>query len=160
MAIRQQCLRATSTFLLLVASCAPAEVETSPAPEPPAASAAVPTTPSPPMASTTIWDGVFTPAQANRGSDVANRVCFACHAETEWTRPGFLGGRNGQSIHALWALIHETMPEDSPGSLSDQQYADVVAYMLELNGAPAGETELPSEESGLLAIRVVPREGL
>jgi hypothetical protein len=46
------------------------------------------------------------------------------------------------------------MPYDSPGALSDQQYTDIVAYMLELNGVPAGTTELPADEAGLSQITI------
>ena len=102
----------------------------------------------------TIMDGVYTDAQAGRGEEVASGVCFACHSESEWTRPLFLRAWNGRPIAGLWQLIEDTMPYDSPGGLTDQEYTDVVAYMLELNGIPAGTTELPADREGLAQITV------
>ena len=34
------------------------------------------------------------------------------------------------------------MPEDNPGSLTDEEYVDVIAYMLSVGGMPAGEADL------------------
>jgi S-disulfanyl-L-cysteine oxidoreductase SoxD len=45
------------------------------------------------------------------------------------------------------------MPQDRPGSLSAEEYADVVAYILRLNGRPAGERELPADAALLARMR-------
>jgi cytochrome c5 len=105
----------------------------------------------------TVWDGVYTAEQAGRGEEIASSVCFACHSESEWTRPLFLGAWNGRAVAGLWGLIEDTMPYDSPGGLTDQEYTDVVAYMMELNGIPAGTTELPADEAGLSQIMFAAR---
>jgi hypothetical protein len=47
-----------------------------------------------------------------------------------------------RTVGDLYEHISETMPEDDPGSLTRQQYVDVVAYILRLNGFPAGRDEL------------------
>ena len=106
--------------------------------------------------SATIWDGVFTSAQADRGQETAQAVCFACHSQSEWTNPMFIRVWSGRPIHQMWENLRMTMPYDSPGRLSAQEYSDVVAYMLELNGAPAGDTELPANADGLMQITVTP----
>ena len=47
------------------------------------------------------------------------------------------------------SMLRATMPMDAPGSLTLQEYTDVVTYILELNEIPAGNTELAGEESRL-----------
>ncbi len=106
----------------------------------------------------TIWDGVYTAAQANRGQQTAQSVCFACHSQSEWQNPMFIRVWSGRPIHQMWENLRMTMPYDSPGRLSAQEYADVVAYMLELNGVPAGEMELPSDANGLMQITVTAQQ--
>jgi hypothetical protein len=61
----------------------------------------------------------------------------------------------------LYEIIRGTMPLDNPGGLSDQEYIDVVAYMLQLNGVPAGRTPLPADAAALkeLRIEVTPAAG-
>ena len=109
-----------------------------------------------PAVAATIWDGVFTSAQASRGQETARAVCFACHSQSEWTNPMFIRVWSGRPIHQMWENLRMTMPYDYPGRLSAQEYSDVVAYMLELNGAPACETELPADAEGLMQITVTP----
>ncbi len=53
----------------------------------------------------------------------------------------------------------ETMPEDDPGSLSAQEYADVLAYILQLNDLPAGGVELPADPVLLEAVSLAPFSG-
>ena len=65
---------------------------------------------------------------------------------------------SGRPIHQMWENLRMTMPYASPGRLTAQEYADVVAYMLELNNVPAGDTELPSTADGLMRITVTNRE--
>jgi hypothetical protein len=46
------------------------------------------------------------------------------------------------------------MPKNEPGSLSPEEYADVLAYLLKLNLMPAGPAELPPDSSALRTIRI------
>jgi hypothetical protein len=64
----------------------------------------------------------------------------------------FLSVRAGRPVGDFVEQIRQTMPYDSPGRLSRQEYTDIVAYMLRLNRIPAGETELPSDQAGQAAI--------
>jgi len=54
----------------------------------------------------------------------------------------------------MFDVISDTMPEDNPGSLKPQEYADVIAYLLKLNNFPAGQDELPPTKETLSAIRM------
>lgn len=103
----------------------------------------------------TIWSGVYTAAQARRGERTAAQFCVACHSSTEWSRPEFLRAWNSKTVEDLFEKIKETMPKSDPGSLEPQEYADVIAYMLKINGAPAGETELSTDEEALEAVKIV-----
>src|SRR5687767_4062186 len=76
----------------------------------------------------TIWDGVYTEAQATRGQRTAQANCYACHSPGEWSSPAFIGRWSGRSVFNLHAQISETMPYDSPGRLTAEEYTDIVAY--------------------------------
>jgi cytochrome c len=109
-----------------------------------------------------IWDGVFTQEQADRGKKVNSGVCAKCHGErgdgaNEPDQPGgpaiarfsFLRKWDGSSIASLFEYIRTQMPPDNPASRTDQEYIDVIAHMLALSGAPAGDTELPLDPAAL-----------
>jgi S-disulfanyl-L-cysteine oxidoreductase SoxD len=100
-----------------------------------------------------VNEGVYTTAQADRGAAVFKTSCTACHDTSRFTGAEFASGWTGKPIHELFETIHSTMPEDKPGSLTRQQYADVVAYFLRLNGYPAGKIELPTADASLKSIR-------
>jgi quinoprotein glucose dehydrogenase len=94
-----------------------------------------------------VNEGVYTAAQADRGAAVFKTTCTACHDTARFTGDDFLAGWTGKSLHALFDHVSTTMPEDNPGSLKPQQYADVVAYFLKLNGYPEGKAELSGAEA-------------
>jgi cytochrome c len=104
-----------------------------------------------------VWSGVFTPDQAQRGEPLYQQYCLSCHgadlAGGEMA-PGLAGGDfnsnwNDLSIGDLFERIRVSMPQDRPGSLSRQQNADVLAFMLLKGGFPAGQAELPSQKEAL-----------
>ncbi len=99
----------------------------------------------------TTLDGVFTAEQAAEGKMVYQRVCSSCHT-LDWYQGQPLRSWDGAAVYALFEIILVGMPEDNPGSLPRKSYVDVLAYILELNGLPAGETPLPSGRSSLNAI--------
>ena len=68
------------------------------------------------------------------------------------------GPRSGRRGPAGFNRIKLTMPEDGPGRLSDQEYTDVVAYMLDRNDYPAGENELSTDKAELDRIMIVAAE--
>ena len=100
-----------------------------------------------------VNEGIYTAAQADRGAAVFDKTCTACHDTARFTGDEFLAGWTGKPLHDLFNHMSTTMPEDNPGSLKPQQYADVVAYFLKLNGYPAGKAELESAAAGLKAIK-------
>jgi mono/diheme cytochrome c family protein len=89
------------------------------------------------------------PAQATRGKAVYDQVCVSCHETLEYTGPDFRDKWNGRPIFDLYDLMRTTMPDDAPGTLTAQQYIDVVVYMMKLNGVAAGKNELPATADSL-----------
>ena len=91
-------------------------------------------------------DGVYTEEQARRGAQIYENICAECHDLDEFMDP-LMQSWTGAPISMLFFEITDLMPEDAPGSLEPAEYADVLAYILELNGLPPGQAELePSEE--------------
>ena len=98
-------------------------------------------------------DGVYTVEQARRGEQVAKDVCSSCHLE-DWFTETLMQSWAGAPVSMLYELMATTMPPDSPGGLTAQQYADVLAYIFELNELPAGQEELSANREALMAILI------
>jgi S-disulfanyl-L-cysteine oxidoreductase SoxD len=108
----------------------------------------------PPVKGVTTSSGVYTAAQASRGEQTYMNICVACHPPGTYTAPAFRDKWNGSPVSDLFDLISHTMPKQEPASLTPDEYADVVAYLLKINGAPAGKTELPADDKALKEIRI------
>jgi mono/diheme cytochrome c family protein len=109
-----------------------------------------------------VWDGVFTQAQSDRGKIFYSGICAKCHGRSgngagdpdqpespSVARQAFLTKWQGRNLAALFEYVRTTMPVDNPNSRSDQEYIDAIAYMLTLSQAPAGDTELPPDPAAL-----------
>ena len=111
----------------------------------------------------TVWDGVFTADQAAQGKVLFNAKCAICHgAEMNGAEmaPALAGGAfianwAGVPVKDLAVRIHSTMPANDPGSLSGQETALVIAYILSFNQFPAGTASLPLDEVALGQINIV-----
>jgi len=111
----------------------------------------------------TTADGVFTTAQAERAQAIYDRSCASCHGATLGggaSAPPLMGFPftsfwTGKNLGELNDVLH-TMPADNPGSLTDQQYADLIALILDKNAYPAGDTELPADGAVLAGITISP----
>jgi mono/diheme cytochrome c family protein len=108
-----------------------------------------------------VWDGVYTQEQAARGQALYNKECAACHGQSlsggEEAPPlsggAFMANWNGLTVGDLFERIRVSMPEGRPGTLSRQQNADVLTYILTGNQFPAGKSELNKETELLKQIR-------
>jgi mono/diheme cytochrome c family protein len=96
--------------------------------------------------------GVYTAAQADRGVTLFRSKCASCHAPNRFTDDLFYLSFAGKPLWEMFDVISDTMPEDNPGSLKKEEYADVIAYLLKLNNFPAGNDALPTEKDALSAI--------
>ena len=101
--------------------------------------------------SKSIRDGVYTAVQAERGAELSKDMCANCHPN-DWFTGTFLKSWSGARLDALYELIRTTMPQDRPGALTREQYADILAYVFELNGVPPGEQELSAKKETLASI--------
>ncbi|MGE0439794.1 MAG: c-type cytochrome [Gemmatimonadales bacterium] len=100
--------------------------------------------------------GIYSDEQASRGQSLYRKNCVECHSASAYTGASFRRVWGSRTVYELWEQIRTTMPDDNPGKLSHQEYADVVAYLLKLNKLPPGPAELPGEGEKLkgLMIRV------
>lgn len=102
-----------------------------------------------------LLDGVFTAAQASRGERTFSDVCAACHDTGEFSGGRFRISWVGRPVGELFETISTLMPEADPGSLSPAEYAAIVAYLLQVNNYPAGETDLPTNVRALGQLEIV-----
>ncbi len=101
-----------------------------------------------------VVDGVYTSAQLERGENMFLDVCANCHSTSQFKGADFEMAWLGRTVRDLFRLISSTMPQDNPGRLAPQEYADVIAYILKLNGYPAGKAVLGTDEDVLRRIRI------
>lgn len=98
--------------------------------------------------------GVYTVAQAERGKDLYLLQCRSCHTPESHTGVIFDTWWGGRLLSDLFEFMQERMPKNEPGSLTAQEYADVVAYLLRLNALPPGNDELSTDVTALKKIRI------
>jgi mono/diheme cytochrome c family protein len=109
----------------------------------------------------TTWDGVYTEEQAKRGEALYGEHCVRCHGATlqgngegalPLTGSTFGATWNGVTLGAMMERVRLSMPQDKPGTMSRQQIADLLAFILRANKFPAGDTELAKQTDILNAI--------
>lgn len=106
--------------------------------------------------------GVYTTAQAARGKQAYTAHCASCHGplmEGIDAAPPLTGSRFradwlNQPSDGLFTRIKATMPQNDPGSLGSRTVADIMAYMFQINGFPAGSDSLPTSTDDLQLIRI------
>jgi len=117
-------------------------------------------------ATSTIWSGVYSSAQAKRGLLEYARSCEHCHGSNLIGNPtdevpslvadGFMFHWKGRTVQDLYARLSKSMPSDAPGSLDAGTYLDLVAYLLEANGFPSGPQDLERDRLSALVIEKSP----
>ena len=107
---------------------------------------------------TSTASGVFTAEQAKNGESAFQARCATCHGADlhstdpeapDLTEAAFRFGWNGKTIANRFEEIRRTMPYGNAGSLDDQTYLDIVAYILQFNGIPSGSKKLEPDDSAL-----------
>ena len=95
-----------------------------------------------------VWDGVYSSDQADRGQKVYEATCARCHGAD------LTGGRArplvGESFVRDWGGLTldsvltraKTMPPGAAGSLAEERYLDILAYVLSKNDFPIGTGDL------------------
>ena len=116
-------------------------------------------------ASGSVRDGVYTAAQAEQGQAVYDDLCVSCHGPMRAIVPEmaalladhtFRTRWRGRSLGELFELIRETMPQDAPGTLSTEQTAALIAYILSGNRLAAGGVALSDDVAQLSRISFEP----
>jgi mono/diheme cytochrome c family protein len=101
----------------------------------------------------TTKDRVYSTAQAAKGEQTYMSTCVSCHPPATYKGAVF-NNWQGRSVGELLDFLMEKMPKNDPGSLSAKEYAQVIAFLLKLNGNPAGPTELSSNVAALYKITI------
>ena len=113
-----------------------------------------------------VWDGVYSDAQAARGGTVYLARCGRCHGESSANQQNPLWGDRfaehweSRTLADLFQKIRDTMP---PGvdarAVEAADKLDVVAFLLQQNGFPAGPAVLTATDAALAAIRITGKDG-
>jgi cytochrome c len=112
------------------------------------------------------WSGIYTAEQASRGEVLYKERCASCHlADLSGNNnyPGLVGQQFGSNwndldLGQLFTQIRSNMPQDKPGSLTDQQSADLIAFIFQKWEGPAGSAELPGDVEKLKAMQFKARQ--
>jgi mono/diheme cytochrome c family protein len=112
------------------------------------------------QAAKSVNEGVYSEVQAKRGEGLYKEQCAACHGDNlEGSGPmpplagkDFLANWQGKPVADVFEKTQTSMPATAPGSLSAEQTADVVAYLLNVGKYPAGAMDLPAKADDLKAI--------
>jgi mono/diheme cytochrome c family protein len=111
----------------------------------------------------TSWSGVFTVEQAKNGDRIYHERCSKCHGPDllatdpdapDLTADGFKLGWIGKTVGNRFRNIRIAMPADAPGSLDEQSYIDIIAFVLSFNGQPAGNENLAPNPDALEQILI------
>jgi len=116
------------------------------------------------QSSRSVWDGVYTSEQAQRGEALYTRQCARCHgaqltggeAAPPLAGGDFLSNWNGLTVGDLFERIRVSMPADRPGQITREQNADILAHILRANQFPPGKAELEQQAEVLKQIRIEP----
>jgi quinoprotein glucose dehydrogenase len=111
----------------------------------------------------TVWDGVFTREQADRGETLYADLCARCHGNTLQgveAAPALVGSTfynnwEGETLDALFERMRTSMPQDRPGSLTRAENADILAYMLSTAAYPAGKMTLDAQGGALTRVKIL-----
>jgi mono/diheme cytochrome c family protein len=114
----------------------------------------------------TLSDGVFSADQAQSGKAGYDGVCKRCHGDALQGSQGngptlkgspFLAHWDKDTLGSMWVKIRDTMPQGSPGTLTDEVKIQILAYVLQQNGFPAGKTALPMDVNALEDVSIQQR---
>lgn len=96
-----------------------------------------------------VLASVYTEEQAARGQRTFQLNCAGCHSTNQFSGPVFQRIWTDRPVGELYGVMSTLMPQANPGSLSAQEYTDIVSYFLSENGYPTGDAELPANPAVL-----------
>ena len=110
----------------------------------------------------TVWDSVYTAAQASHGDSLYRATCVKCHGATlgggdqgsPLVGSAFLGNWSDLTLDQLFDKIRTSMPPDNPKSIATRDVADLISYLLAQNQFPAGAKTLTDSLDQLKDIKI------
>ncbi len=102
-----------------------------------------------------ILDRIYSEAQAQRGEQQFKTSCSSCHTPRMFTGGAFAERWNSQTMGSVFEWVSVNMPENDPGGLKPQQYADILAFVLGINGYPVGTDDMPADVAVLKQYAIV-----
>ena len=117
------------------------------------------------QSTSSVWDGVYTATQADRGKAAYARHCSRCHGEDPANSRNPLSGDRfaehweSRTLADLFHRIRDTMPPGEASTVRAVDKLDALAYLLRQNGFPEGGAELPSDADALAAIQITGKDG-
>lgn len=108
----------------------------------------------PPRAPKTTLSGIYTLEEAVAGKDLYLGLCAGCHQAVTHTGPAFRKKWAGKPLSELYTFMRTMMPKNDPGSLADEDYGILLAYMLQMNQMPVGKAYLSTDTLELRKIRI------
>jgi mono/diheme cytochrome c family protein len=112
-----------------------------------------------------VWSGVYAPAQADRGKAVYTNHCSRCHGDDPANSRNPLAGDRftehweSRTLADLFLRIRDTMPPTEAFIVGEADKLDVLAYLLQQNGFPEGRAELTSAVDALTTIEITGKSG-
>ncbi|SDG69736.1 c-type cytochrome [Pelagibacterium luteolum] len=109
----------------------------------------------------------FTQEQVASGQREYVRSCQDCHGanlnDGEFGGPPLVGFYFREKwypigVAGLFGFTASAMPPDRPGALSDETYANLVAFILSENGIEAGDTPMPADMAALAELSLPENE--
>lgn len=97
---------------------------------------------------------LYTEEQAANGETLFKKVCVECHELADYTGDKFRAKWTGQTMFDLYEQIRTKMPDDKPGTLTRDEYADALAYILKQNKLPAGPTKVAPDSAAMSAVKL------
>jgi mono/diheme cytochrome c family protein len=114
------------------------------------------------QATRSVNEGVYTADQAKKGEGLYKEQCAACHGDNlEGSGPmpplagkDFLANWTGKTLGDLYEKTQTTMPATAPGTLTPEQTADIVAFLLSKDNFPTGAVALEGKTEPLAQIKI------
>lgn len=102
----------------------------------------------------TTLSGIYTLEEASAGKEMYAGLCAGCHTAASHTGPTFKQHWAGKPLSELYTFMRTMMPKNDPGSLAEEDYGVLLAYMLQMNRMPAGKVYLSTDTSVLAKIKI------
>jgi mono/diheme cytochrome c family protein len=97
---------------------------------------------------------LYTQAQADDGLSQYSANCAKCHGDNLQGRSGpaltgkhFATEKSAYTVGDVFRIVAQNMPAAQPGSLAHDDYVQIMAFLLQQNGYPAGTTPLQYDDA-------------